>query len=303
LQISTAGDIDDDGLDDILMLETSPTTRVHVFLGASLGTDTEILASESDYIITGTEQFGRSLASAGDIDGDGLDDIIIGNYSDDSAGTNAGAAFVFLGSSFGAVRERTDDEADYKLTGAYENDNAGYAVAGAGDVDGDGLDDVIIGAPNNPDGDLYAGCAYIVLGNRFADDRTLDLLVDADYQLFGDYEYDYRGQAVAGVGDVDGDGLDDVAIGSLRDPDSHSHGSNGTIYIVLGADLGTDSTISLSEADQRWTGEESSHAGDGESFRQAISGGDINGDGLSDVVIGARYVESQSGKAYIVLGQ
>jgi hypothetical protein len=107
----------------------------------------------------------------------------------------------------------------------------------------------------------------------------------------------------AGAGDVGGDGLDDVAVGSYNDPDSHSHGSNGTIYIVLGADLSTDSTISLSEADQRWTGEESSHAGDGSDFRRPISGGDINGDGLSDVAIGARYVESQPGKAYIVPGQ
>ena len=166
-------------------------------------------------------------------------------------------------------------------------------------MDGDGLDDVIIGAPENPDGDRYAGAAYILLGSRFAEDPDIDLYLEADYQLLGEYESDRRGRSVAGVGDVDGDGLDDVAVGSTYLDGSCC--STGSFYVFLGADLGIDTTISLSEADQKWFGE--AYTARGDSNFRSVSGGDANGDGFSDVLIGSWGAEGSSGKAFLVLGE
>ena len=308
--VAGAGDIDGDGLADIMVNSYRDRTggysgSVSIFRASSLGDEALISIADADYIIEGEnedEEFGRgqfysALDAAGDVDGDGLGDIIIGARSNDDAGGDAGMTYIFLGASFGSEQFVGAADADYRIAGAYGSDWSGDSVAGGGDIDGDGLSDVLIGAPQNPDGGVRAGAVYVVFGSRLGDEQNLDLYLDADHQLLGENDNDYAGQTVANAGDVDGDGLDDIVLGSqnLRHADRTQ---TGGVYVFLARDLGDEVAISLSEADQKILGEEDSdYAG------TAVSGGgDFNGDGLDDVIVGA-YGGESGGMTYLLFGE
>ena len=114
----------------------------------------------ADYSFVGENDFdaaGGSVSSAGDVDGDGLSDLLVGAYQSDDGGTNAGKAYLVLGASRGANAEIELSDADYAFIGEVEGDWAGSYVSGAGDVDGDGLVDILVGALVNDDGGSYAG--------------------------------------------------------------------------------------------------------------------------------------------------
>jgi hypothetical protein len=254
--------------------------------------------SLSEYKLLGVEMdyAGHSVSSAGDVDGDGLDDLLIGAYGNDDGGAWAGAAYVVLGSNLGTSSTIDLSTADYKLVGDSSEDYAGTSVSSAGDVDGDGLDDLLIGARGDGDGGSNAGAAYIVLGSSLGTSSTIDLST-ADYKLVGEDVWDYAGYSVSSAGDVDGDGLDDVLVGAPY------HGGNyeGAVYVVLGSSLGTSSTIDLINADYKLVGEDTKdYAG-----KSVSSGGDVDGDGLADVLVGA-YGNNDggdsAGKAYLILG-
>jgi hypothetical protein len=97
------------------------------------------------------------------VDGDGLDDVLVGAYGDDDGGSYAGAAYIILGSSLGTSSTIGLSSADYKLVGELSYDSAGRSVSSAGDVDGDGLDDVLVGAYRDDDGGSDAGAAHLIL--------------------------------------------------------------------------------------------------------------------------------------------
>jgi hypothetical protein len=109
------------------------------------------------------DRAGYSVSSAGDVDGDGLDDVLVGAPYDDDGGNLAGAAYIILGSSLGTSSTIDLSNADYKLVGEEALNYAGYSVSSAGDVDGDGLDDVLVGAWGDDDGGYRAGAAYLIL--------------------------------------------------------------------------------------------------------------------------------------------
>ena len=134
--------------------------KSYLFLGSSLGSISEIDLSLADYSFIGendNDLSGYSISSAGDIDGDGLDDILIGAYRNDAGGSNAGKSYLFLGSSLGSISEIDLSLADYSFIGENVDDRSGYSISSAGDVDGDGLDDILIGAVGNDDGGSNAG--------------------------------------------------------------------------------------------------------------------------------------------------
>ena len=130
-------------------------------LGLSAAAVDAMLIGEND-----TDEAGASVSGAGDVDGDGFDDLLVSASNEDSGGPGAGAAYLVLGPITGDLDL---SEADAKLLGEIDNDNAGYAVSGAGDVDGDGLDDLLIGTPENDAGGTQAGAAYLWLGRSFYD--------------------------------------------------------------------------------------------------------------------------------------
>jgi hypothetical protein len=172
VSVSSAGDVDGDGLDDVLVGADrdhnggTQAGAAYIILGSSLGTSSTIDLSSADYklVQTGTRDWaGRSVSSAGDVDGDGLDDVLVGAYGDDDGGNEAGAAYIILGSSLGTSSTIDLSSADYKLVGEDADDWAGFSASSAGDVDGDGLDDVLMGAYYDDDGGSLAGAAYIIL--------------------------------------------------------------------------------------------------------------------------------------------
>ncbi|MBZ0270196.1 integrin alpha, partial [bacterium] len=220
------------------------------------------------------------VAHAGDVNGDGFDDVIAGAPENDAGGADAGRAYVYYGGP------AADDVADLVLTGEAAGDGFGTGVAGAGDVNGDGFADVVVGAPFQAAGGVNAGRAYVYYGGPFED-------TVADLTLTGEAVGDNFGESVAGAGDVNGDGYDDVIAGARYhneiDPD------RGRAYVYFGgpaADAVADLTV---------TG-----ATTGDQLGCSVAGaGDLNVDGFDDIIAGARLASSvgdERGYAYVYYG-
>jgi hypothetical protein len=231
------GDVDGDGLDDVLITanddldgddDVSYAGASYVLFGPVSGrldpSDADAkLVGEADYDYAGIGNSGNATAAAGDVDADGLRDIVIGTYSE----SDTGAAYVVHGGVTGTLSLA---DADAKLVGEAEGDNAGVSVSGAGDVDADGHDDILVGAYLNDEGGAAAGAAYLVRGPVAG---SLDL-GRADLKLVG-AEEDQAGAAVSSAGDIDGDGRADVLVGA---PGHSVDGVNGgAAYVLYGSGL------------------------------------------------------------------
>jgi hypothetical protein len=158
----------------------------------------------ADIVLTGEatrDEFGVSVGTAGDVNGDGYTDVIVGAYFNDAGGTDAGRAYVYHGGP------AADTVADLVLTGEAAGDRFGLSVGTAGDVNGDGYADVIVGADGNDAGGASAGRAYVYHGSPGAD-------AVADLVLTGEAATDQFGFSVGTAGDVNGDGFTDVIVGA-----------------------------------------------------------------------------------------
>ncbi len=222
-----------------------------------------------------------ALAMVTDVDGDGLDEVLVGD-------ARADTAWLVLGGGSGDLDLETDADAVY--TAAASGDSAGWAVAGAGDLTGDGLGDFVVGAPDSDAGGVDAGEAYVIFGAASVGDRALD---GADARLLSPDAGDGAGSAVAGIGDADGDGLSDLVVGA---PYDDAGGPNaGGAWLVYGA--ATFGSLDLSTADVSFVGESmSDNAGEG-----VGRVGDVDGDGFADVSIGAPSAVGD-GRVYLFLG-
>ena len=229
------------------------------------------------------DQAGRAVSIAGDVNGDGFDDVLVGALYEDEAGTSAGAAYLVLGPVSGALDLGL---ADSKFTGEQGGDRLGHSVAGVGDVNGDGFGDILLGAYN--EGESEEGAVYLVLGPVSGDQR----MARADGKLTGVRAGENAGLAVAAAGDVTGDGLPDMLIGTYIGDGVEAYA--GCAYLVRWPSLGERS---LAEAEARFLGV--AH-GDVAGWDVA-SAGDVDGDGLGDVIIGA-YGVSGVGAAYLLVG-
>lgn len=214
-----AEDINGDGQDDLIIgapaapINQLPPGRVYVLLGPVAGT---MSAADADVIIEGEGVNDRlgSAAGVGDFDGDGSADVLVG--ADQFYLTEgAGRAYIFRGPLLAGRYNAS--AADAVLLGEATRDQFGFSAASAGDLNGDGIDDVVVGAPSY--GDDNKGRAYFFLGPA----RGVVHGVDADLTVDG-APLDWVGYAVAGVGDVDGDGVGDVAVGAPAHPAANSAG-------------------------------------------------------------------------------
>ena len=313
--LSTAGDLDGDGLDDILFtswgMADDPVQdgRTHVFLGATLldlprG---EVDLDAADYVLDGEHRDDHAtvVSTAGDVDGDGLDDIVIGAPDADHSGSFSGKAYVVLGQTLvdSPVRELNLLDADYALIAESEHDNVGASVASAGDVDGDGLDDILIGAFGADHAGASVGKAYLVLGSSLAatTDTTLQL-ADADATFVGETTGFWTGDPVSSAGDVDGDGLDDILVGARMDSEVLTEA--GKAYLVYGRTIADEMplTVHLADADHTFLGL-GAHDNAGHHVSAA---GDVDNDGLDDILIGApRHSTSErwAGHVYLLYGK
>ena len=266
------------------------------------------LDGSNGFLIVGEdagEQFGISVSDAGDVNGDGFDDIIVGA----SIAGNSGAAYVIFGkaSGFSLVEDINavatgDGTSGFQLLGENNGDQAGIAVSGAGDVNGDGFADVIVGAQTATGTASNTGAAYIVFGAAsFTNAYALSALSSNGdgFTIDGTVANEGFGASVAAAGDIDGDGFDDVIIGA---PGNSSQA--GRAYILYGSGaLGSD--VSAAALGTEINGIDSQ---DDAGYR--VDGvGDINDDGRDDVLITARHADglvnsgANNGEAYVLFGQ
>ena len=291
--LSCGGDADGDSRSDLAV--GSPawgTSRgtVNVVLGDGT-TDGDISAVDTANLngaTSSTDQVGTSVAYGPDLDGDGVQDLLVGAPGEDTGGTGAGAALLVYGPLSGSLT------ADLTLSGS-SGSAAGTSVASAGDTDGDGVDDLLVGAPSYGTGATDRGAAYLLLG---ASSGLSSISLSAsDAVLTGASAGDLAGTAVSGAGDVDGDGSDDLLIGA---PGQDTGGSAaGAAYLLYGPVSGS---LALSSADATLTGEA---AGDA-AGTVVSSAGDPSGDGRDEILIGAPSYDSSTssdvGAAYLVSG-
>ena len=315
-----AGDVNGDGIDDLIVgaspLPSRPNTpssghrATFVVFGKSNNPDTfnlgEIgaLGNQEGFRIRPgplKSDFGRSVAGAGDVNGDGLDDVIIAEpYKESHSGGYIlpGAAYIIFG-------KETTTSVNVAALGGDGFKIKGYinSVAGAGDINQDGLADVIVGQSGASNNGYLSGSAYVVSGKSGNTDTVDPANVGTPgnsegFRIDGAEVRDYAGTSVAGVDDVNGDGIPDLMVGAPYAD------LGGIAYVVNGKDsTGTVDLGNLGNRGFRIRGE-----ADGNMTGLSVDGaGDVNGDGLADVILGAPKADHNNrlnaGSAYVVKGK
>ena len=231
---------------------------------------------------------GAAVAGAGDVNGDGYDDVLVGSPRADTAGSNAGDAYLMFGPISGTM---TLDTADAVLSGIAASDLAGQSLAGLGDWNSDGYGEIVIGAYGDDTSGSGNGAAYILQGPV-----SSMSLGDAHAVVLGTADNDALGYAVALAGDTNADAVPDLIVGAYG---TDSYGSNaGSAYLFTGPLTGQ---IAASSAVATFNG-----GTDGDNAGWSVSSaGDTNGDALADLIIGAPSADNtgtDAGLAAVFLG-
>ncbi|MBA5249256.1 MAG: hypothetical protein FE834_06970, partial [Gammaproteobacteria bacterium] len=319
--VSYAGDVNGDGLDDVIVGSylADPSNKrsagkSYVVFGKTNGTAInldDIEQVSGGFVINGGTAYdysGHSVSSAGDINGDGLDDVIVGAFG---ANLRAGKSYVVFGKTNNTAINLGDVEqgtGGFVINGDTADGYSGYAVSSAGDINGDGVDDLIVGAWAA--GKSYEGQSYVVFGKTNSTAINLSNIANGTggFILKGEKAHDHSGYKVSSAGDVNGDGLDDLIVGTHH-PDVTSGKNTGKSYVVFGK---TDSTaINLGDI-ASGTGGFIIHCEKVDDIRgNSVSyAGDVNGDGLDDLIVGVGGIlgadgsgKSSIGKSYVIFGK
>jgi FG-GAP repeat/FG-GAP-like repeat len=284
-RVSSAGDVNGDGYDDIIVGGTEifnsqgkAVGGAYVYYGSPLG----VLNSPA-WVAKGNEEdadFGISVSSAGDVNGDGYGDVIVGQRYYTNGQEHEGRVYVYHGSSSGL-----STTAVWVVESNMENARFGISSSTAGDVNGDGYDDIIVGAYTySSEGGTDSGAAFVYYGSSSGLSTTSAWMVESD-QVNASY-----GFCVANAGDINADGYSDIVVGSSR------YLGKGAAFIYHGSNMGLSTTAS-----RIVTGDQV-NANFGSSVSKA---GDINGDGYDDLVVGASDYENpfrDQGRVYFFQG-
>jgi hypothetical protein len=279
VSVSTAGDLNGDGYDDVVVGShrydngQADEGRVFIYYGSPAG-----LSATADVTLEADQPdawFGHSATTAGDVNMDGYADILIGAPRYDGGQVNEGRAYVFYGSALGVSQTSSwtveSNQADAGLGGFVDT---------AGDVNGDGYDDVLLGANTYTNGQMNEGAAFVYHGSAAGLSTIADWIGESN-QANADYGY-----KVSRAGDVNGDGYADVMIGARFYDNGQT--DEGAAFVYHGSAAGLSPT-------PNWMGESNEPSA---LYGPVSTAGDVNGDGYADVIAGAYW----GGRAYANYG-
>ena len=324
--VSAAGDVNGDGLADLLVSanEFDPASsrydagRSYVVFGKASTTAVQLAnvsAGIGGYAINGHTSLdfsGRWLSSAGDVNGDGLADFIVGAYKADAGSVlDVGRSYVVYGktASNTAIELSALGTGGLVINGTAASDYSGWSVSAAGDVNGDGYADVIVGAHQADPNGTSSGRSYVVFGKPGGGSIDLANVNNGvgGFAIQGERTGDLSGYSVSSAGDVNGDGLADVIVGA---PEGDSSGlfGDGRSFVVFGKTSGT--AVQLTNISNGVGGFAIGGIFSNTDIGYSVSSaGDINGDGLADLLVGAPEMTLstsqgyRTGQTYVVYGK
>lgn len=265
--VASAGDINNDGYGDIIVGNSFAdiygvnSGAAYIYMGSATGITATTPYTRLDY---NTTNFATSVASAGDLNGDGYGDIAIGDYLLENPNNDEGAFFIYYGTATGI-----NTTLGLKIEGDAELMRLGYRICTAGDSNGDGYDDLLVGATGYANGQVYEGAVFLYYGSAAGLNPTAVKLVEGNQN---DAQF---GFSMSYAGDVNGDGYGDVVFGAPN----YDMGflDQGIVYVYYGSASGLSSSNRTSLQLNR-----------NRCYFGIVSGaGDVNGDGLNDIVVGS----------------
>ena len=326
--ISRAGDINKDGMDDLIIGASGATPndssyagKAYVLFGSNKGFPDTLglgtLNGSNGFAMHGITAFadaGSAVSNVGDINGDGIDDIIVGaRYATQDTLLDVGEAYVVFGRNGGFTSPIEFSSLNgidgFTILGESEDAYTGTSVSSAGDINGDGMMDIMIGAPNALSDTTHTGAVYVVFGRNtgFPSEFHLSSLDGTNgFKIPGLRKDDYTGASVSFIGDFNKDGMDDIIIGapsaSVISPDGHS----GEVYVIFGNNTGFAHPFDLTTLDGT-NGFAIQGQNDYDYCGNSVSGaGDVNGDGIDDIIFGAPTASPNgnvhAGETYVVFG-
>ncbi|MBL1208511.1 hypothetical protein [Geminocystis sp. GBBB08] len=322
--VSNAGDVNGDGFDDLIIgakgadVNGTDSGQSYVVFGKSGGFSSTLnlstLNGTNGFTINGLNggDFSGTVSSAGDVNGDGFDDLIIGAKGADVNGTDSGQSYVVFGKSggFSSILNLStlNGTNGFTINGINDGNWSGYSVSSAGDVNGDGFDDLIIGAPVTDANDTDSGQSYVVFGKSggFSSILNLSTLNGTNGFIINGNDGEELGISVSNAGDVNSDGFDDLIIGG---PFADANGiinNSGQSYVVFGKSGGFSPILNPSTLNGTNGFTINGISASNWSGYSVSSAGDVNGDGFDDLIIGAPIKDvngNESGQSYVVFGK
>ena len=334
-QVAPVGDVNDDGIDDIIINASGAgetPRQSYVIFGRQRTDDDpnpfpaivelEDLNGTNGFTIYGHQDqsvLGQTISNAGDVNGDGIDDLIFGGpFTRNENNERISKSYVIFGKRkanendpepFPARIDLTNLQAPDGFVIQSDEGSAGHSVSSAGDLNNDGIGDIIVGAPNATVGsNAGAGKSFVIFGKQQTEgnphpfDAALNLdSIGADdgFVIHGYKAKGFSGYVVSHAGDVNGDLIDDIIIGTKA-----SANQPGEIFVIFGRDTSNPFGATFNLQDLYGTnGFIASRGENGDLFGTSVaSAGDFNGDGFGDVIVGAPNA-NRTGEAYIIFGQ
>ena len=298
--VASAGDVNNDDYDDVIVGASSYDNgqldegAVFVWCGSATGLGDNGTPANADWMAESNQasaNLGKSIASAGDVNNDDYDDVIVGASSYDNGQSNEGRVFVWYGSATGLGDNGTPANADWMAESNQASANLGYSVASAGDVNNDDYDDVIVGASSYDNGQSNEGAVFVWYGSAtgLGDNGTP---ANADWMAESNQASAIFGKSIASAGDVNNDDYDDVIVGASNYDNIES--DEGAVFVWYGSATGLGDNGTPANAD--WQAESNQVAAYAYFGYSVASAGDVNNDGYDDVIVGANYYDNGQSK-------